>query len=166
MSDTPDDPIALLEAGQQALCEQFAAYRQLCAEQAGTQRRQALAEQACLALAVQSRLEEELVYPRLREASADDELLDEAQDEHASARDLMCQVLVMDPSRDLYDATVGVLGDYVAQHTQREREWLFPRLQRCVADLPALAGLLHMRRRELEAVPEALREEALVSMVA
>lgn len=166
MTDTLDDPIALLEAGHRSLREQFAAYRELSALGAAAVRRQAHAEQACLALTIQSKLEEELVYPRLREAAPGDLQIDAIEDEHAFARELMCQVLVMNPAREQYDATVGTLGEYVERHTRRESELVFPRLRRCTTEPAALARLLRERRRELEAVPEALREDALASTLA
>lgn len=169
MTDTQDDPIALLEAGHQSLREQFAAYRELSALAAAAARRQMLAEQACLALTIQSKLEEELVYPRLRETLTGDlqiDAIDAIEDEHACARELMCQVLVMDPAHEHYDATVGALGDYVERHTRREAELVFPRLRRCTREPAGLAQLLRERRRELEAVPEALREDALASTMA
>lgn len=166
MIDTQDDPIAWLEAGHRSLREQFAAYRQLSALDAAAARRQALAEQACLALTIQSKLEEELVYPRVREAAPGDWQIDAIEDEHACARELMCQVLVMDPSREQYDATVAALGDYVERHTRRESELVFSRLRRCTTEPAGLARLLRERRRELEAVPEALREDALASTMA
>lgn len=166
MTDTQDDPIALLEAGHQRLREQFAAYRELSALGAAAARRQTLAEQACLALTIQSKLEEELVYPRLRESAPGDLQIDAIEDEHACARELMCQVLVMDPAHEHYDATVGALADYVERHTRREAELVFPRLRRCAGAPAGLAQLLRERRRELEAVPEALREDALASTMA
>ena len=166
MIDMQDDPIALLEAGHRSLREQFAAYRQLSALGAAPPRRQAIAEQACLALTIQSKLEEEMVYPRLRDSAPGDAQLEAIENEHASARELMCQVLVMDPAREDYDATVAALGEYVERHTRRESELVFPRLRRCTSQPASLARLLRERRGELEAVPEALREDALVSTMA
>lgn len=168
MSQTQDDPIAVLEAGQQALREQFSAYRQLCAQSAPAQRRRTLAEQACLGLAIQSRLEDELVYPRLCEAAPGEPALVVAHDEHAGARARMCQVLLADPAQPGYDAQVQALAEYVDRHILRERAVLFPRLQRSLSGeaARALAGLLRERRSELEAVREALREEALVTTLA
>ncbi len=166
MIDPHDDPVAVLEAGQQALREQFAAYRECGMQERGAPRRQALAEQACLTLAIQSRLEDELVYPRLREQVPGDPALQRAEGEHVGARELMCRVLLADPSAPGYDTGVAALEDYVERHIDREREALFPRLRRSLADAAtarALAGLLRERRRELEAVRDALREEALVS---
>jgi hypothetical protein len=100
----------------------------------------------------------------VREAIRDDDLMDEAEVEHASARDLIVQILSMDPHEELYDAKVTVLGEYIDHHVREEREEMFPKARRSGIDLVRLGELLKERKRELQAVPEALREDLLVSL--
>ena len=164
MTDTPQDALDLLDADHQAVREMFRAYRELAANDAPEARRKALAEQICMELTIHAKLEEELFYPPVREAIRDDDLMDEAEVEHASARDLIVQILSMDPHEELYDAKVTVLGEYIEHHVREEREEIFPKVRRSGVDLARMAGLLRVRRRELESVPEALREELLVSV--
>ena len=164
MSDTTPDALDLLDAEHKAARDLFRAYRELAANDAPEARRKALAEQICMELTIHAKLEEELFYPVVREAIRDDDLLDEAEVEHAAARDLIVQILSMDPHEELYDAKVTVLGEYIDHHVREEREEIFPKVRRSGVDLARMAGLLSVRRRELEAVPEALREELLVSV--
>ena len=165
MSKKPLDAIDLLDAEHRAVKALFDDYRQLSDHQAGGGKRKALAETICMLLTIHMRLEEEIFYPPVREAIRDDDLLDEAEVEHAGAKELIGQILSMQPGDELYDAKVTVLGEYIAHHVKEEREDMFPKARKCGVDLEALGERLHSRRRELEAVPEALREDALVSVV-
>ena len=166
MNTKKPDALELLEADHQAVRLLFDAYRALAANQAAPAQRKALAEQICMALTIHTKLEEELFYPLAREALREDDLLDEAEVEHASARDLIGQILAAGPQDELYDAKVVVLGEYVAHHVQEEQELLFPKLRASGLDLSLLGSRMLQRRLELQAVPEALREEALVAMMA
>jgi Hemerythrin HHE cation binding domain len=164
MTQTPQDALELLEADHQAVREMFRAYRDLAANDAPEARRKALAEQICMELTIHAKLEEELFYPPVREAIRDDDLMDEAEVEHASAKDLIVQILSMDPHEELYDAKVTVLGEYIDHHVREERDEMFPKARRSGIDLVRLGELLRVRRQELQAVPEALREDLLVSL--
>lgn len=165
MSKKPQDAIDLLDAEHRAVKALFDDYRQLSDHKAGGAKRKALAETMCMLLTIHMRLEEEIFYPPVREAIRDDDLLDEAEVEHAGAKELIGQILSMQPGDELYDAKVTVLGEYIAHHVKEERQQLFPKARKCGIDLAALGERLHLRRQELQAVPEALREDALVSVV-
>jgi hypothetical protein len=160
------DAVELLEADHRGVLELFANYRSLVSHQAAPLRRRALAEQICMELTIHTRLEDEIFYPAVRDAIRDDGLMDEAEVEHASARDLIGQVLATKPQDELYDARVTVLGEYVEHHVRAERERMFPRARRTGIDLQRLGRQMEIRKAELQAVPEALREEALVSAMA
>jgi hypothetical protein len=166
MPQDNQDALELLEADHKAVHQLFRQYRELAAHDAPDGRRKALAEQICMELTIHAKLEEELFYPPVREAIRDDDLMDEAEVEHASAKDLIVQILSMDPHEELYDAKVTVLGEYIEHHVQEEREEMFPKVRKSGIDLARLGERLRVRKRELQAVPEALREELLVSMMA
>jgi len=51
-----------------------------------------LVDEICRALTIHMRLEEDLFYPALRAAQGNEELIDEAEAEHAGARDLVLQL--------------------------------------------------------------------------
>lgn len=160
------DALELLDADHQAVHQLFQQYRELAAHGAPDAKRKALAEQICMELTIHAKLEEELFYPPVRDAIRDDDLMDEAEVEHASARDLIVQILSMDPHEELYDAKVTVLGEYIDHHVREEREEMFPKVRGSGVDLSKLGERLRVRKRELQSVPEALREELLVSIMA
>ena len=112
------------------------------------------------------RLEEEIFYPPVRAAASDDDLFDDAEVEHAGAKELIAQILAMKPGAERYDATVTVLCESIEHHVTQEREQMFPKARLCGLDLALLGERLAERKRELQAVPEALREDALASVLA
>ena len=166
MSKTFQDAIELLEADHRAVKALFDEFRRLSVHKASVRKRRAVAEQICLQLTIHARLEDEMFYPRVREAVRDDDLLDQAEVEHDSAKDLIAQILSMNADDELYDAKVTVLGEYVHHHVKVERAELFPKVRKSGLDLTALGERLRVRKQELQAVPGALREDALVSLSA
>jgi hemerythrin superfamily protein len=51
--------------------------------------KETLAKRICLALTIHAQIEEELFYPALRKALDEEDLLDEAEVEHATAKQLI-----------------------------------------------------------------------------
>ncbi|MGJ0532316.1 hemerythrin domain-containing protein [Methylocystis sp.] len=108
-----------------------------------------LARKICAALTVHAKIEEEIFYPALRKSIDDDELLDEAEVEHASAKQLIAEIRSMSPKDHLFDAKVKVLGEYVMHHVQEEEQEMFPEARKSEVDLDALGIKLSKRKAEL-----------------
>jgi len=162
MKQAPD-AIDLLDADHLAVHAMLLSYRELVRMHAGVLQRRALAEEICMELTIHARLEEELLYPALREALQDEDLLDEAEDQHGSQREFIARILASAPEDPLYDARVAALGEYVERHVRQEREQVFNRALASRLDLQSLARALAVRKEELRAVSDALREDALAS---
>lgn len=111
--------------------------------------KQALADKICLALTVHTQIEEEIYYPATREAIDDDDLLDEAEVEHAGAKELIAQLQAMKVGDRLFDAKVTVLGEYVAHHVVEEESEMFPESRDSDLDLKALGAQMAARKAEL-----------------
>jgi hemerythrin superfamily protein len=109
----------------------------------------ALVGLACAALTIHAKLEEEIFYPAAREAIEDEDLLDEATVEHASAKELIAQLADMAPGDALYDAKFTVLGEYVDHHVKEEQEELFPKVRKAKLDLEGLGQQLQQRAQHL-----------------
>jgi len=148
--DAPaQDAVSLLSADHAEVKQMFETYRQLVDENADDEQRGELARKICSMLTVHAEIEEEIFYPAMRE-NVDDELtLDEAEVEHASAKELIEQLEGMDPGDALYDAKVIVLGEYVDHHVQEEENELFPQAEKAGLDLDDLGAELASRKREL-----------------
>ncbi len=113
--------------------------------------KQAVVRVICSELKVHTTLEEEIFYPAARAALNEEgeELLDEAEVEHASAKDLIAQLESASPSEQLYDAKVTVLGEYIKHHVKEEQEELFPRCRKAKMDLKAIGADMMARKKEL-----------------
>lgn len=111
--------------------------------------KQILVESACAELTIHAQVEEEIFYPAAREAIDDMDLLDEAEVEHASARQLITELAAMQPGDDLYDAKFTVLGEYVKHHIQEEEKELFPKVKKAGIDLDELGREISERKMEL-----------------
>ncbi len=107
-----------------------------------------IAEMVCAELTVHATLEEEIFYPALREAFPEHEdVLDEAEVEHASAKELIAQI---EAGGDLFEAQVTVLGEYVRHHVKEEHA-LFAKIQKSwKVDFEELGAQLAERKAALQ----------------
>ena len=112
----------------------------------------ALFQKIALALKVHTQIEEEIFYPTER-GEVEDDMLDEAQVEHDSAKKLIAEIEKMKPSDALYDAKVKVLGEYVKHHVKEEEQpgGIFSQAKRGDTDLEAMGASLKARKEELMA---------------
>ena len=145
------DATALLERDHAEVKKLFKQYEKLAEAEAEGEERQALAERICAMLTVHATIEEEIFYPAAREAEVEDDVLNEAEVEHTSAKDLIAQIQGMGPDDDLYDAKITVLGEYIDHHVQEEEGEMFPKCRRAKMDLAGLAASLAERKAELMA---------------
>jgi hypothetical protein len=76
-------------------------------------------------------------------------VLDEAEVEHASAKELIAQIREMQPDEPLYDAKVKVLGEYIDHHVGEEENELFPKCRDSAMDLNDLGIRIAARKDEL-----------------
>jgi len=149
------DAIKLLKADHAEAKKLFAEFEKLAKAHAPASRREAIASEVCMMLTVHTTIEEEVFYPAAREAlGSDDDLIDEAAVEHASAKDLIEQIRSASPDDDMFDAKVKVLGEYIAHHVKEEQNELFPKLKGKM-DMRDIGAQLQARKQELLASAEA-----------
>ena len=99
-----------------------------------------------------TQIEEEIFYPALRDALKETDLLDEAEVEHASAKDLIAQIQDAADIDEMFDAKVKVLGEYIDHHVKEERKEMFPKARAAKSlDLVTMRELLAARKEELMA---------------
>ena len=153
---TPDgavkDALEMLKIDHAQIRALFREFDGLKGSGGAHRRKGELVDAICHALTVHSMIEEEIFYPALRAAGGadDDELLDEADIEHAGARELIGQLDIMVPGDDHYDATVTVLGEEVLHHIDKEESELFDLARQAGLALDALGRRLAARKEELE----------------
>jgi len=142
----PESAIALLMEDHDYVKKAFRAFEKMDEEaQPG------LVKQVCEALKVHTKIEEEIFYPAVRKAIKDEDLMNEAEIEHQSAKTLIRQLERMKPSDPKFVATFTVLGEYVNHHVKEEEEEMFPKVRRARVNLRALGARLMGRKIRLAA---------------
>jgi hemerythrin superfamily protein len=130
------DAIKLLKADHDEVAALFAQYEKQ--KKKNGNGKPELIEKICTALTVHAQIEEEIFYPAARNALDEDgeELLDEAEVEHASIKSLVEQLEVMG-------------WDYVKHHVKEEETEMFPKIKKAGLDLDALGMEMAERKTEL-----------------
>ncbi len=144
------DAIELLMTDHREVKALFKEYDKLVKADADAGEKQVVAAQICVMLTAHATAEEELFYPRAREVLGDaEDLVDEADVEHASAKELIAQIEAGSPDDPLYDAKVKVLGEYIDHHVKEEEGEMFPKVRKSDLDLDALGEEIAARKAEL-----------------
>jgi hemerythrin superfamily protein len=117
--------------------------------------KQRIVETALMELEVHSKLEEELIYPAIRAEVGDDDLMDEALEEHHVVHGLLGELKKMKPSDERYDAKFTVLAENVRHHIKEEESEMFPMAEDCEIDWEALCSQVLKRKEQLIAKTSA-----------
>ncbi|MDB5870610.1 MAG: hypothetical protein JWQ07_52 [Ramlibacter sp.] len=152
------DACDLLDADHKAVKKMFKEYEELMESRArsATQKKKELAEKICQELTVHAQVEEEIFYPAVRQAIKETDLLDEAEVEHQTAKDLIAQIQAGGDPDDKFDAKVKVLGEYIDHHVKEERTEMFPKARAArKLDLVAMRDEIEARKEELKSEMEA-----------
>ncbi|MCH2237387.1 MAG: hemerythrin [Sphingomonadales bacterium RIFCSPHIGHO2_01_FULL_65_20] len=134
----------------------------------GEAAQQKIVQQICQELTIHAMVEEQVFYPAIREA-VDDDMMDEAQVEHDSAKTLILSLQQGTPSDAYYDAKVSVLKEQVEHHVyeeERQRGSIFAQVRKAEIDLVALGGqMAELKQRLLaQAKAEGLPRPELVAL--
>lgn len=143
------DAIQLLKTDHQEVAAMFEKFE---SSRITADRKHKLAADICLALTVHAQIEEEIFYPAAREAAkkADMDLLDEAEVEHGSIKELVAAIEA-GKEDGLFEAQVHVMGEWVKHHVKEEETELFPKLKKTKMDMAAIGEQLAARKEELMA---------------
>jgi hypothetical protein len=113
-------------------------------------RKRALVDTVCLALEVHAQLEEELLYPALREHLPGHPVLERSVPEHQEMRRLIATLRLITPADVDFDPTFHALMRHVIHHVADEETELLPAAERVMPEaLDALAPRLAARRAQL-----------------
>lgn len=155
-----DDAVDLLDADHKAVKKMFGDHVALCDAGAPATVRRRLAQRICQALAVQAHIEEEIFYPRVRQAIGNDALMDEALRAHAEVAEAIGLIQAMKLTDAAHDVAVKQLGMLIDQHVLEERLLIFPKARAAAIDLSGMALQLHRRQQDLQKAGAALKREA------
>ena len=129
------DVIKLLEADHREVEDLFA----LAESTSGAAKQQVVAKIAA-ELTLHAEVEEQIVYPAMRDAGLDS-LVDEAEQEHSMVKELVAQLEAMDATTEGVDSVLAELKANVRFHVEEEESDGFPLFRDAVdqAELQALA---------------------------
>ncbi|WP_374046423.1 hemerythrin domain-containing protein [Massilia antarctica] len=142
------DAIALLTEDHENVKQMFEQFEGLGDRAHATKKK--LATQICTELTKHATAEEEIFYPAVRAATkSNEDLVDEATVEHASAKDLIAQIMEMEATEELFDAKVKVLSEMIEHHVQEEENEMFPKAREAGLDLEALGQQIAERKAQI-----------------
>ena len=118
-------------------------------EDADKRTRASIAEQTLTALEVHTALEEELVYPAIAEVIEDEDLVNEAREEHHVAKLLIKELHKMNAGDDAFATKFKVLGELVGHHVEEEEGELFPHAQEGGFEPERLSEAVSKRKAKL-----------------
>lgn len=149
------DAISILMEDHKRVKKLFKEFDDLKHQKGSENRKSALVNEILTELTIHTQLEEEIFYPALRAVTNDQDMMDEAEVEHASAKELIYQLESMIPNDDLYDAKVTVLSEYIDHHVKEEETEMFPLSKKTKLDMVKLGNELMELKKDLKTVIEA-----------
>ena len=144
MPTTANPVLTMLKADHKKVKALFGEY-----EDASPRKQQAIAKTTIQALEIHAGLEEGLIYPAIREGIDDEELMNEANEEHHLVHVLIAELKKLDPSDDTFKAKFTVLGELVKHHVKEEEGTMFPQAQKAKIDWQELNAEALERKDEL-----------------
>ena len=146
------DAIALLRADHKRVSELYEQYDSA----RSPAKKKALVATICQELSIHAQVEEEIFYPAVKAALKDQELVPEAQVEHATLKELIAQVKDREPDGEMFDAKIKVMSEYTKHHVKEEQNEMFPKARDSRLDLEELGAQIAARKEELLANPELM----------
>ena len=140
------DTIKLLEADHKEVELLFEGYE--ASSDANT--KALTAEKICKCLTVHATIEEELFYPEARKVlSKEDQcLLDDAEQEHAEAKQMIAKIMTLSTGDEL-DESIAELKKAIEHHVSDEEDKMFPKLQEMGMETKELGATMEARKMQL-----------------
>jgi hemerythrin superfamily protein len=142
---TTDGVIQLLKGDHKKVQTLFQEFQETEDRRAKTN----IAQTALRELDVHAALEEELFYPALRAEIDDEQMMDEALEEHHVAHLLINELKKMKPADKRYDAKFKVLAESVKHHIKEEESRVLPKAEESGINTPELLEQVSERKQEL-----------------
>ena len=107
-----------------------------------------LALDVCDELTIHSTIEEEIVYPALRELNSG--MADESEEDHEEAKEIIAEIEDLDPDDPAVQSMMTQLKKAVMRHVEKEEKTVFPVLEKGLPDqLLELGSQAFALRQEL-----------------
>ena len=118
-------------------------------EQAEGRDKGEIAKIAIQELEVHAELEERLIYPAIREAIEEEDMMNEAVEEHHLVHVLIAELKKLKPNDDRFQAKFSVLSELVKHHVEEEEGEMLPAAERSNIGWDALEAKVLKRKEQL-----------------
>ena len=145
-SASTKNAIFLLVSDHLKVKQLFQQFEDIKDDQNQAERKADLVGQICMELSVHAFVEEEIFYPAVRAAIDDDDLMDEAEAEHASVKDLVSQIETMHADEQKLNTMMTVLAEQVEHHVREEEDEMFVKIRKTDINLDSLGELINERK--------------------
>ncbi|MGC4095724.1 MAG: hemerythrin domain-containing protein [Nitrospira sp.] len=105
-----------------------------------------IAATAIMELEVHADLEEKLIYPAIRETIDEDDMMNEAVEEHHLVHVLIKELKKLKPNDEVFQAKFKVLGELVKHHIEEEEAEILPKAQESDLDWETLETAVMKRK--------------------
>lgn len=97
-------------------------------------------------------VEEQLVYPRLKEIKSLKEMIGEGFEEHHVAQQLVKDIQATAPDDERWKAKVSVLKEIIEHHVQEEEKEIFPKAQKALGkeESKELGKLVEQEKKRMQ----------------
>lgn len=129
------------------------------------EKKQAIADQAMMALRIHAAIEEEIFYPALRARLKKEDILNEAEEEHRVAKTLIEDLSKKGRRTENFEAKFTVLAENVRHHIKEEEGDMFKKARAAKLNLGELGAQLISRKQELMGNEQALTSAEAGSQV-
>ena len=146
MPTTSNPVLKMLKADHKKVKALFAEY-----EEATPRKQQDIAQTTIQELEIHAGLEEKLIYPAIREGIDDNEVMNEAMEEHHLVHVLIAELKELEPSDDTFRAKFILLGELVKHHVKEEEGEMFPQAEKAKIDWETLEAEVMRRKEQLMA---------------
>lgn len=121
-----------------------------------------IADEAIMELKIHAEIEENIFYPSVRK-NVEEDLMNEADEEHHVAKLLIAELDQMDGSESHWEAKFTVLAENIKHHIREEEGEMLPQARKINADFDAIGQkLLRMKKVLLENGVPTSDEERLM----
>jgi catechol 2,3-dioxygenase-like lactoylglutathione lyase family enzyme len=146
--DARDQVLGLLRHDFDRVLDEFREFDRL-AEEDAAQECQRVVQRTFAELKVIAAVEEQVLYPAVRDALQGTDLIDQSEIEHACIRRLVDELESAAPNRAGYPKDFRILGEHVRLHVKDEELELFPALREADADWERLCSDVRSCRAEM-----------------
>jgi hemerythrin-like domain-containing protein len=108
-------------------------------------------------LEVHTKLEEEIFYPAVRKELGEEQLVEEAENEHQQAKDIIQELKTVDGEDEQLEEKFAELVECIKHHVEEEQNEILPKAEESDMDLAHYGKQMTERKKELTGKPKTRR---------